>query len=114
MALTTDRRLWVKDGTVYEDDAAPSGATLLVAEGNVISDQDASLYGLTIEDGKLVLPGGGNAKAIGKAEVTTPTPTPAPAATGDDAAKADTGTDGDDAAKADDDDKDTDRARRTR
>lgn len=112
MALTTDRRLWVKDGTVYEDDAAPSGATLLVAEGNVISDQDASLYGLTIEDGKLVLPGGGNAKAIGKAEVTTPTPTPA--ATGDDAAKADTGTDGDDAAKADDDDKDTDRARRTR
>ena len=53
--VTSDRRLYLdKAGKVVEHDN-PAKASLLVAQGGILSDEDAAKYGITQgEDGKLV------------------------------------------------------------
>jgi hypothetical protein len=63
--MTSDRRLYLdKDNNVVEHDN-PAKASLLVAQGGILSNEDAAKYGIsTGEDGKLTFGTQGEVAAV--------------------------------------------------
>lgn len=58
MAFVADRRLCLtQDKSRVVEEGDPSSAWLLVPAGGEVSEEAAKAYGLTVQDGKVVLPG---------------------------------------------------------